>query len=111
MVENRQVNAIKQPTEKCPECGASIHLKTEGSSYRLVLYNLDGTIHRCESTREFDKHPIGRQVAGAVVKQDGFQLRGRVLTISFEDGNVLSVSAAGRPLTISLNGPAGIMQE
>jgi len=78
---------------------------------RLLFFNMDGTAHRCDTDREFEKHPIGQAVAGAVIKQDGFQLRGRRLTILFEDGNVLSVSAKGTPLTIQLQGPGGIMQE
>ena len=102
-----------EPPERCPDCNSPVKIKTENvnGGVKLLLFNLDGSEHYCDMEREFERHPIGQAVAGAVVKQDGFQLRGRRLTISFEDGNVLSVSAAGKPLTINLTGPAGIMQE
>ena len=59
--------------------------------------------------RQFEKHPIGQKVTGKMVTD--YQLRGRRLTITLEDGNVLSVTAAGTPLTVSLEGPGGIWQE
>ena len=102
----------KRPPEICPACGAPIKLRFEGElgrPKRIVPYNLDGTSHQCDERPFEERHPIGQTVTGKVIKD--FQLRGRRLTITLEDGNVLSVSAKGIPLTIMLEGPAGIMQE
>ena len=111
MVEKRV--AIPRSPEKCPDCGADVRLKSEtgeGEYHHLVLYNLDGTAHNCGmEERHYEKHPIGQAVTGKTVVN--FQLRGRRLTIALEDGNILTVSAAGTPLTISLEGPGGILQE
>lgn len=98
-----------EPDERCPQCGSPVHLKLEQDTGgdRLVLYNLNGSRHVCEV--EYENHPIGQAVVGNVVKD--FQLRGRRLTITLEDGNILSVSAAGKPLSIRLEGPTGILQE
>ena len=74
-----------------------------------MLLNLDSTRHNCGPAVEFEKHPIGQAVMGGVIKD--FQLRGRRLTISLEDGNVLSVTAKGTPLSLSLEGPDRIIQE
>lgn len=102
-------NNIKKPPERCPECDAPVVIKTEGGGHRLILYNLDDSQHRCENGKEFEKHPIGKTVIGKKVER--FELRGRRLTITLDDGNVLSVYAAGRPLTLRLEGPGGIVQE
>jgi hypothetical protein len=91
--------------EKCPQCSVAIVLKLENDSLRM--FNPDGTWHTCGSG--YVDHPIGQAVEGKVVTD--FQLRGRVLTLTLEDGNILSVSAAGRPLSIRLEGPTGITQE
>ena len=111
-MERRIVESIAKPPEKCPDCGASVRLKSEfiGGDRQLVLYNLDGSLHECTSVeRQYEKHPIGQAVTGKVIAD--FQLRGRRLTITLDNGNVLSVSAAGTPLTIMLEGPGGILQE
>uniref|UniRef100_A0A6M3JA28 Uncharacterized protein n=2 Tax=viral metagenome TaxID=1070528 RepID=A0A6M3JA28_9ZZZZ len=100
-------------TEKCPDCSTAVVIRFdrgEGSYNKMVLYNLDGTQHHCESARSYDRHPIGQAVTGAVIKR--FELRGRQLTITMEDDNVLTVVAGGRPLTIRLEGPeVGVLQE
>lgn len=102
----------KLSSEKCPNCGADVVVKfTYSESERRPFFaNADGSRHICNSeSKPFDKHPIGQAVKGKVIAD--FQLRGRCLTITLEDGNVLSVSAAGKPLSIALEGPAGIIQE
>ena len=101
---------IKEPPEICPTCGNSVTIKYEGpvEQKRLVLYNLNGTSHECNE-RQYEKRPIGQAVIGEVVKN--FQLRGRCLTITLGNGSVLSVSATGRPLNISLEGSGMILQE
>lgn len=112
MVENNYMSRIAKPPEKCPDCNADVRLKSEyaNGDRQLVLYNLDGTLHDCQKEEQhYEKHPIGQAVIGGVIK--GFQLRGRRLTITLEDGNVLSVSAAGKPLSLQLEGPGGIVQE
>ena len=98
-------------TEVCPDCGADVMLKMEDVNGERMpqLYNLDGSRHKCEAEDGFEKHPIGQAVTGK--KVTGFQLRGRRLTIMLDDGHVLSVSAAGKPLTLRLEGPTGILQE
>ena len=110
-MENRY--RMKEVPERCPMCDAPVRLGTElvDGERQLVLYDMNGGKHVCNGHEEQEKHPIGQAVSGATVKENGFQLRGRRLTIMFEDGNVLTVSAAGKPLTIRLEGPAGIMQE
>jgi len=98
---------VRSPQDKCPDCGCVI--KLEEADNRLMLLNLDSTRHNCGPAVEFEKHPIGQTVMGKTIKD--FQLRGRRLTISLGDGSVLSVTAAGTPLTLQLKGPSGIMQE
>ena len=107
MMERYGKGPIKEPAEKCPRCGSPVKVKLEDD--RLALYDLNGNSHRCENEAPFEKHPIGQAVIDGVIK--GFQLRGRRLTITLEDGNILSVSAAGTPLSLSLRGPDGILQE
>ena len=112
-MERKIANSIISPAEKCPACGADIQVKAESSAdeyHRLSLYNLDGSPHRCGTAeRSYKKHPIGQKVTGKKVID--YQLRGRRLTITLDDGNILSVVAAGTPLTISLEGSQGIWQE
>lgn len=112
LVERRMASRIEKPPEKCPDCGAQVRLKSEyvNGDRQLMLYNLDGTQHVCGSEeRQYEKHPIGQAVMGKVIAD--FQLRGRRLTLTLEDGSILTVSAAGKPLTIGLEGPGGILQE
>jgi len=106
-------NEIRTPFEKCPTCGADVRLRLEevNGEKQLKLFNPDDSQHVCqiELRNEFEKHPIGQTVTGKRVTD--FQLRGRRLTITLEDGHVLTISAAGRPLTIRLEGPSGLLQE
>ena len=110
-MEKRIVSGIKQ-YEKCPDCGADVSLKSEfaDGDRRLVLYETDGSRHECTvAEKPFEKHPIGQAVINKRVTD--FQLKGRVLTIYLEGGNVLSVSAAGKPLSMQMSGPRGFVQE
>jgi len=143
---------MKTPYEKCPDCGSDVVIRFSGGNNAMMLFNPNGTEHKCHTESEFEKHPIGQTVSGAVIKSfdvdgryvhiffedenqlivsasrpmtvnyradlvgetvidNGFQLRRKVLTLSFESGNVLTISAAGNPLTIRLEGPTGVMQE
>lgn len=100
---------IPKPVDKCPACGTGVVLKEEGG--RLKVYELKGGLHVCldDSLPTFVNHPIGEAVKGRTIVT--FQLRGRVLTLKLDDGQELTVSAAGRPLSISMQGPKGILQE
>ncbi len=102
----------KKAPETCPKCGADVWLKVVNQILKMV--DSAGQPHQCSpgglgSPGEYQKHPIGQAMQDQRIVE--FQLRGRVLTIKVEDGHTLSVSAAGKPLTLRLEGPGGILQE
>ena len=103
---------IKRSPEKCPECGTAVMVKASGAGeyHQLMRLNFDGSQHHCSPpVRQYVNHAIGKAVTGKMVTR--FELRGHRLTLTLDDGNVLSVSSPRRALNLQLAGPAGIMQE
>ena len=109
-MERRGVDKIAK-YEKCPQCGAEVIVRaenTDGEYHRLALLNPDNSAHRCDAP-QFHDHAIGAAMLGRTITD--YQLRGRVLTLTLDNGNVYQVSAPGRPLNVQLTTKTGMLQE
>lgn len=100
MTHSRRVTE-KNPT--CPQCKEEVQIKEEDG--KLILYNLDGRLHRC-----IEKKPIGQAIQGRLI--EGFSLQGRRATLYLDGGMEFEIRALDYvPLFLRLVDPDGKVLE